>query len=87
MFLVNTVHHPSFHLRAEKVCSNDAESAKPFKVETGVEPLFGSVLVQSCPPPLPVCVCVCVLIQPLNNQKVLNAPLCVCVSACLCLSE
>lgn len=64
--LVNTVHHPSFHPRSEKVRSNDAESAKPFKVETEVEPLFGSVLVQSSPP------FVCVSVD-------VDARVCVCV--------
>ncbi len=53
--------------------SNDAESAKPFKVETGVEPLFGSVLVQSSPPF--VCVCACVDVD-------VDVDACVCVSVC-----
>lgn len=59
VFDKHSVHHPSFHPCAEKVRSNDAESAKPFKVETGVEPLFGSVLVQSSPRCVSVYVCVC----------------------------
>lgn len=55
--LVNTVHHHSIHPCAEKVRSNDAESAEPFKVETGVEFSFGSVLVQPSPHCISVYTC------------------------------
>lgn len=66
------IYHPSFHPHAEKVRSNDAESAKPFKVESGVQSLFGSMLAQSsvCSLTAFMCVCVCAFIgQTFNNTE------------------